>query len=171
MLDEHGQHCFFVCGHNDAHDHDDDLLVGVAFLPVVEVGGELFDQALQEAVGLLGDDALEVLELIGDVGEHSQTQHHHVFIITLGEVEQVIHDPYDIFVLEEDPWEGFRESQEAIERVLFDDKVGIIDEVVEVTESVDENVLDVLFVGIEAQTAEEQGAGLLLTRPTAVDDP
>lgn len=35
VLDEHIQHVFFASGHNDVHNDDYDLLVGVALLPVV----------------------------------------------------------------------------------------------------------------------------------------
>lgn len=38
-------------------------------------------------------------------------------------------------------------------------------------EPVDEDGLDVFLVGVEAETAEEQGARLFLARPRAADDP
>lgn len=47
----------------------------------------------------------------------------------------------------------------------------IIDKLVEMAESVDENGLDVFFVWVEAKAAEEQGACLFLASPIAVDDP
>jgi hypothetical protein len=77
----------------------------------------------------------------------------------------------DVFVIQEDSWEGFRESQEAVESVLLDNGVLIIDKLVEMAESVDENGLDVFFIWVEAKTAEEQGACLFLACPIAVDDP
>lgn len=83
----------------------------------------------------------------------------------------MIDDLHDIFVLEEHFRECFREGQEAIECVLLDDEVWIVDEVVEMGEPVDENALDVLFVRIETEAAEEQRAGLSLAWPAAADDP
>lgn len=82
----------------------------------------------------------------------------------------MVYDHGDVFVLKEDPWEGFRESKESVERVLLDNEVGIVDQIVEMGESVDENGLDVLSVWVEAKTAKEQGAGLPFTWPSTADD-
>lgn len=57
-------------------------------------------------VGLGGEDALELLQLVSDVGQHSEAQHLHVLIVALGEVEKVVDDHDDVFVLEEDAREG-----------------------------------------------------------------
>lgn len=127
VLDEHRQHVLLARGHHDAHHDDDDLLVGVALLAVVQVQRELLDQLLQDAVRLVREHAVEVLQLVGYVRQHPQAQHHHVLVVALGEAEQVVGDHGDVLVLEEDPREGLRESQEPVERVLLDDEVGVVD--------------------------------------------
>lgn len=59
--------------------------------------------------------------------------------MTLGEVEKMVDDHGNIFVPKEDLWVLFRESKESIECVLLDYEVGVVDEVVEMGESVDED--------------------------------
>ena len=86
VLDEHRQYVFFYCGHDYAHNYDDDLLVGIAFLSVVQVAGEFLDQTLKDAIGLVREGALEIFELVSDVGQYPEAQHYHVFIVAFGEV-------------------------------------------------------------------------------------
>lgn len=74
-----------------------------------------------------------------------------------------------LVVFQEYIGEVFGEDGESTKGVSPDDFLGVIDELVEVSEPVDEASFDICFVRVLAEAAEEQGACLPVPAIRAVD--
>ena len=93
-----------------------------------------------------------------------------VLVVGFGELDQVLEDAGDLVVLEEDVGEVLSKDGETTKGVSSYYFLRVVDELIEVGETIDETSLYIRLVGILTKTTEKQGTRLSVSRVRTADD-